>query len=47
MAKKEILRIASEEKDPELARMLQKEVNDKLAEEGIKTLKIDLPDDFE
>ena len=47
IAKKEILRIASQEKDPDLARMLQKEVNDKLIEEGIKPLKLDLPDDFE
>ena len=47
IAKKEILRIAREEKDLELARLLQKEVNDKLIEEGIKPLKLDLPDDYE
>lgn len=47
MAQKEILRIAREEKDLDLARLLQKEVNNRLVEDGIKPLKLDLPDDFE
>ena len=47
MAQKEILRIAREEKDLDLAKMLQKEVNNRLTAEGIKPLKLDLPDDFE
>lgn len=45
MAQQEILRIAHKEKDSELARMMLKEVNDNLAKEGIKPLKLDLSDD--
>ena len=45
MAQQEILRIAHKEKDPELARMMQREVNERLEKEGIKPLKLDLSDD--
>ena len=47
LAKKEIIRIAREEKDPELAKMLQKKVNDELIKDGIQPLKLTLDDDDE
>lgn len=44
-AQQETLRIASEERDPDLARRFQEEINKKLVDDGIMPLKLSISDD--